>query len=69
MKLTARSGNQESQYNNSMEDTIKITLELPVWSVRVLEQAAECSIKQLLEAELGVNSIDCFIEKMDYNNW
>lgn len=69
MKLIVRGGSQEGRYNNSMKETIKITLELPISSVRLIERLAECDIKQLLELEMSECNVDCFAEKMDYDNW
>jgi hypothetical protein len=56
------------QDTNEME-TIKITLELPASSIQKIEQAADCSIKCLLQTEMSEQNVDAFVERMGWDNW
>lgn len=52
-----------------MNETTKITLELSVASVELIEKLTECSIKQLLQTELSQQNVEAFVERMSYNNY
>jgi len=50
-------------------ETLKVSLELDVSVIAKLEEATGTNLKSLLEAELSVQNVDVFIEKMGYDNW
>jgi hypothetical protein len=56
-------------YNDVMNETTKITLELDAAVVELIEKLTECSIKQLLQAELSPQNVEAFVERMGYNNY
>lgn len=61
--------NKEIPYNIGVKETTKITLELDVAVVEMIEKLAECNIKQLLETELSKRNVEAFVERMGYDNY